>query len=179
MSLVFLYWALIVVMLVGVIGAVVPGIPGPSLILIAIGVWGVATGFAHLGWPIVTVVVVLLLSMLVEFLAGYWGAKRVGASNWSQIGAIVGMIVGVLGLLPALPIGGPLLGLLVGPFLGAFIGEFLYRKDLDLAARTQLSLKASLAVVIGSLIGNVLEGLLALVAVGIFILTTWGQVYGG
>ena len=41
-----LYGILIVVMLVGIVGAVVPGLPGPSLILGAIVVWCIATKFA-------------------------------------------------------------------------------------------------------------------------------------
>ncbi|MDX2099706.1 MAG: DUF456 family protein [Leptolyngbyaceae cyanobacterium bins.59] len=179
MSLVILYWVLIVVMLVGIVGAVVPGIPGPSLILVSILIWGFATGFSGIGWQMAVVVIVLFLSAAIEFLAGYWGAKQVGASNWSQYGAVIGMVFGFLGLLPALPIGGPLVGLLVGPFLGAFVGEFLYRKEMELVPRSKLSLKASLAVVIGSLVGNLIEGILALVAVLIFIFATWGQVYGG
>ncbi len=78
--------------------------------------------------------------------------------------------------MPALPVGGPLLGILFGTMLGAFLGEFLYRKELKMAARLQLSGKVSLAVVVSSLIGNIIEGLLALAAVVVFLLTTWQTV---
>lgn len=178
MSITVLYWIIIAVMLVGVVGAVVPGIPGPSLILGAILVWIFIQGFNVTWVPLITIFVILLLSAGVELLATYWGAKRAGASRWGQIGAIIGLIVGFLGLLPAWLIGGPLIGILVGPLLGAIVAEFLYRRDLPLGERTQQSVKSGLGVVVGSLIGNLIEGLLALVAVGIFIWSTWPQVMG-
>ncbi len=160
-------------MLVGIVGAVVPGIPGPSLILGAILVWGIVQGFSNITWPLVAIFVILILSSGVEFLASYWGAKQAGASKWGQIGAIVGLVFGFFGLLPAWLIGGPLLGILIGPLLGAIIGEFLYRRELELGQRAKQSVKAGVGVVVGSLIGNLIEGLLAIVAVVIFVLSTW------
>ncbi|MGQ4646156.1 DUF456 family protein [Lyngbya aestuarii] len=173
MSLTVLYWLLLALMLVGVIGAVVPGIPGSSLIVVAILVWGVASGFGGLSWAIAVACLVLLLSVAIDFLATYWGAKGVGASKWGQIGAIIGLILGFFGLLPAWLIGGPLLGILVGPLLGAFIGEFLYRRELELEPRIRLASKASLGIVVGSVIGNLIEGMLAFAAVVVFVFTTW------
>jgi uncharacterized protein len=164
-----LYWVLVVVMGVGVIGAVVPGLPGTILIVTAIVIWGIAHGFAGLSIPIAVAVLVLLGNMGVDLLATYLGARQAGASHWGQIGAIVGLFLGILGLLPALPFGGPLLGILIGPLLGAIVGEYLYRRDLNLAV------KAGIGIVVGSLIGNVIQGILAIVAVAVFLVTTWGS----
>jgi uncharacterized protein len=169
-----LYWSLVAVMVVGIIGAVVPAIPGTSLILVAILIWGFVQGsWASIGIPLIVAIAVLIIGIGIDLLASYWGAKRAGASKWGQIGAIVGLIVGILGLLPALPFGGPLLGILIGPLLGAIIGEYLYQRDLKLA------LKAGVGIVVGSLIGNLIQGLLAIAVVGVFLYTTWGQVFGG
>ncbi|QLE55284.1 DUF456 domain-containing protein [Nostoc sp. TCL26-01] len=167
------YWLLIAVMIVGVIGAVVPAIPGTSLILIAIIIWGiVSSSFAAIKIPLVVTVIVLILSIGVDFLAGYLGAKQAGASKWGQIGAFVGLILGFFGLLPALPFGGPLLGILLGPLLGAIIGEYIYRRELWLAV------KAGIGIVVGTLVGNLIQGVLAIAAVAVFIFTTWPQVFG-
>lgn len=179
MSITILYWILIAIMLVGVVGAVVPVIPGPSLILGAILVWTVVQGFANVSWaPFIAIFVILILSSGVQLLATYWGSRQAGASKWGQIGALVGLGLGFFGLLPALPLGGPLLGILLGPLLGAIIGEFLYRRELPLGARTEQSVKAGVGVVVGSLIGNLIEGLLASAAVVIFVISTWSQVMG-
>lgn len=162
-----LYWLLVALMLVGIVGAVVPGVPGTSLILVAILIWGAVAGFSTVGVSLAITIVVLLLSIGIDLLATYWGAKRAGASLWGQVGAIVGLLLGFLGLLPALPVGGPLLGIILGALLGAMAGEFLYRRDIRLAA------KAALGVVVGSLVGNVIQGILALGVVIVFLVTTW------
>ncbi|TVP66230.1 MAG: DUF456 family protein [Nodularia sp. (in: Bacteria)] len=168
-----IYWLLIIVMVVGIIGSVVPGVPGSGLILTSIIIWGVLGGsFGAIKIPLIVTVLVLLLSIGVELLASYLGAKKAGASKWGQIGAIVGLIVGFLGLLPTLPFGGPLLGILLGPLLGAIIGEFIYRRQLWLAV------KAGIGIIVGSLIGNLIQGVLAIAAVVVFVITTWPQVYG-
>ncbi|MEM9087196.1 MAG: DUF456 family protein [Cyanobacteria bacterium P01_F01_bin.53] len=176
MALFILYWALIALMVVGLIGAFVPALPGIGLIVAAVLVWSIATSFASTTWALGTAVVALVLSLGVNYLATYLGAKKVGASSWGQTGAIIGIVVGFLGLLPALPVGGPLLGVLFGTMTGAFLGEFLYRRELKIGARLKLSSTVSLAVVVSSLIGTVLEGLLALTAVVVFIITTWSTV---
>lgn len=165
-----LYWFLLALMAVGIIGAFLPGLPGPILIVVGIIIWGVTQGFTGLGIPILVAVLVLLASTGVDLLAAYWGVKQAGGSRWGQIGAIVGLILGVFGLLPALPFGGPLLGLLFGPLIGAIIGELLYRRDLKRAA------KAGVGIVVGSLIGQLIEGSLAIVAVAVFVFATWSQV---
>jgi uncharacterized protein YqgC (DUF456 family) len=160
-------------MVVGAIGAVVPGIPGTTLILIAIAIWGTVGGFSHVSVALPVAILVLLINIAIDFFASYWGAKRAGASKWGQIGAIVGLMVGILGLLPTLPFGGPLLGILLGPLLGAIVGEFIYRRSLSVA------FKAGIGIIVGSLVGNLIQGLLAIASVVVFLLTTWSQATGG
>ncbi len=53
------------------------------------------------------------------------------------------------------------------------MGEYLYRRDLKLA------FKAGVGIVVGSLVGNLIQGLLAIATVGVFLFTTWSQVVGG
>ncbi|MBD2740594.1 DUF456 family protein [Coleofasciculus sp. FACHB-1120] len=168
-----LYWLLVVLMFVGVVGAVVPGIPGASLILIAIVVWGAVHSFSSVSIALGVAILVLLLSIGVDILATYLGAQQAGASKWGQIGAIVGLVLGFFGLLPAFLVAGPLIGILIGPLLGAIIGEFLYRRDLEFEPRIKLALKAGIGIVVGSLIGNLIQGLLAIAAVSVFLYTTW------
>ncbi|MBF2029380.1 MAG: DUF456 family protein [Oscillatoriales cyanobacterium C42_A2020_001] len=166
-----LYWILVVVMVVGIIGAVVPAIPGISLIAGAAVVWAIATGFPQSALiPMVVAIVILLLGIGIDFLAGYLGAKQAGASKWGQIGAFIGLIFGMLGFLPAVPFGGPLgplLGILLGSAIGAIVGELLYRRDLGIA------LKAALGIVVGTVVGNIIQGVLAFATVVVFLVFTW------
>ncbi|MBE9044457.1 DUF456 family protein [Pleurocapsales cyanobacterium LEGE 10410] len=177
MDLTIIYWIVLALMAIGIVGAVVPGLPGTSLILVAILIWCIATGFTNIGLPLVFIFAVLILSAVVQYIAVYFGAKQTGASKWSQYGAIAGMVLGFVGLLPALPFGGPLVGILFGAVLGAFIGEYVYRKNLNSSQRIKQSLKACVGVVVGTIIGNIIEALLAIVAVAVFIYSTWSLVF--
>jgi uncharacterized protein len=171
-----LYWVLVALMVIGIIGAVVPSIPGPSLILVAILVWCIVTKFAVPLLPLGFIFLALLLSAVVEWLGTYWGAKQIGASKWSQMGMFAGMALGFFGLLPFLPVGGPIAGVLVGGLVGGFIGEFLYRSNLPTPERLQTAGKVTMAIGFGAIIGNLIEVVLAIVAVGIFLWATLPEV---
>ena len=178
MSIVLIYWLLVFLMLVGCVGALIPALPGSSLILIGVIAWGFLNGFASVTVPLIVAVAVLVLSVAIDTLSGIWGATRAGASKWGQIGAIIGLVAGFLGLLPALPVGGPLLGVILGPAIGAFLGEFIYRRALPFVERVKTSGRATLGIILGSLLGNVLQGVLALVATIAFLWSTWGTAMG-
>lgn len=173
-----LYWALILVMLLGIAGAFIPALPGIPLIVGAIVIWGLVKGFAGLWVALGVAIAAFVLGVITDYLSGIISAQRVGASNWGQIGAVVGMLLGLFGFLPALPVGGPILGLIFGTVLGAFVGEFLHRRELPVLKRTQQSFKVGMAIVVGNLIGTLLQGLLALITVVVFIATTWSSLYG-
>ena len=177
MDITTIYWLVLAIMAIGIIGAIIPGLPGSSFILLAILIWSIATAFAVIGLPMILIFTVLILSAGVEYLALYFGSKQSGASKWSQYGAIIGMVMGFVGFLPALPIGGPLIGVLLGAILGAFIGEYLYRSQVDLRDRITQAFKASTGNVIASIIGNVIETLLAAFAVAIFVMSSWSFVF--
>ena len=173
-----IYVALLLMTLVGVVGSVVPVMPGPLLILGA----SIASGFLY-DWNQVTVTlvvssVVLVMCFAIEQLSGIWGAQKAGASHWGQIGSIFGLFLGFFGLLPALPIGGPLVGLFLGPFIGAVVGELLYPRQVPMVDRLKISVKAGVGIVLGSVIGLVIQGLLSLFAAIVFATTTWHLGFG-
>lgn len=176
-GLIVLYWVLLIVMAAGIVGAFVPAFPGIGLIVAAIAIWGAIAGFSQsvliaLGIAIA----IFLITTAIDYLAGYLGAKKVGASSWGQTGAVIGMLLGVLGLLPTLPVGGPIFGLFFGSMIGAFVGEMLHRRDLKLPERFKLGIKVSLAIVVSSLLGNVIAGVLSIVATVVFVVATWPAV---
>ena len=95
------YWigaALLVV--VGLIGLVLPAIPGALLILagLILGAW--AEGFAHVGlWTIAILTVMAGLTYAVDFWATMFGVKKFSASKRAVIGALIGIVAGLfLGL---------------------------------------------------------------------------------
>jgi hypothetical protein len=121
--------------------------------------------------------VILLLGWGADALGLVLGAARMQATRWAYIGSGLGLVAGLVGLLPALPVGGPLVGALVGPLVGAAIGELLTAPTslgpLGLL-RLRRSLLVGLAVVAGMLVSRLAQFILAVVGVLGFVLLTAG-----
>lgn len=141
---------------VGILGTVLPALPGAPLVFLGLLVAAWAEGFEKVGWFTLSVLGVLtLLTFVVDFFAASLGAKRVGASWLALAGAAVGTIVGLFFSIP---------GLILGPFLGAVLGEYAARRNWAQAR------KVGFGTWLGMLIG--VAGKLALIftMVGIFAL---------
>jgi uncharacterized protein YqgC (DUF456 family) len=122
------------------------------------------------GWPPFAVaLLLLLLGWGADALGMLLGAARLKAGRWAYLGAGIGLLVGILGLLPALPLGGPLLGALVGPLLGASLGQLI-----STPSQLVLSLQVGLAVVLGMLVSRIAQALLTLVGIISFVLLSGG-----
>jgi uncharacterized protein len=145
-----LLWWLIVIILfaVGLIGTVVPVLPGTVIILAGAIVHRLMVDDGRsVSWAVIGILIVLtILSYGIDFFGGYIGAKYFGATRWGTIGAIVGAVVGLF-------IG--IVGLLVAPVIGALIGELIAGKRLIDAGRAGW----------GSLLGN-LAAMLGKVGIG-------------
>lgn len=115
-----LWWMLIIfLMVIGLVGTVVPLIPGSVIILAAAVIHRLAFGeAASVGWfTLIALTVLMLLSQALDFLSGSLGAKYFGATRWGAIGGILGGIVGLFFGLPGIFIG-PIVGVLTGELLG-------------------------------------------------------------
>jgi uncharacterized protein YqgC (DUF456 family) len=113
-------------MLVGLVGTVVPLIPGTVLILCG----AVLNYFSlqSIGWgTLIALTVLMLMSQMLDIISGSIGAKWFGATRWGAIGALLGGIVGLFF---------GLLGIFVGPLLGALVGELLGGKGILPAGRS-------------------------------------------
>lgn len=143
--------------LVGLLGILLPALPGTGLIFAGILLYVLYFGVETVG---MTTLVVLggaaLLAILFDYLAAAYGAKRFGGSGWGTLGAILGGLIGVIIL--------NVIGLIVGIFLGAMLGEILGAKRDQSAA-----LKVGLGAVVGFLGGTLLKLLLGLVMIGVFL----------
>ena len=150
-------WLLaILLVLVGIVGAVVPILPGAPLVFLGLLCAAWADHFQKVGWFTLSILGVLtLLSFGVDFLAKTYGAKRVGASWLALAGATVGTIVGLFFNIP---------GLILGPFLGAVAGEWLAVRNLRQAGRV------GLGTWLGMILGVAANLTLIFAMVGIFVL---------
>jgi uncharacterized protein YqgC (DUF456 family) len=139
-----------VLLIAGLLGAVLPVLPGPPLSYIGLLVlhftdrYHFSTSF--LLWWLVIVIIVQVLDYLIPI----WGTKKFGGSKAGVWGSTIGLVVGLF-MGPA--------GIIIGPFAGAFVGELLASKGA----------KDALKAAFGSFVGFLLGTLSKLVVCGFLI----------
>lgn len=149
-----LYVLAALLMLGGLAGAVLPALPGIPMVFGGIWLAAAVDGYRHLGWWWLLIIGVLgTIGVVVDFVAGMLGAKRVGASTRALWGATLGTLVGMFFGIP---------GLLFGPFLGALGGE--------LASGTSVlrSAHVGIGTWVGLLVGTLVKLVISFVMIGLF-----------
>lgn len=144
----------IALMVIGLIGTVLPGLPGVVAIFggMLLAAW--IDDFEKIGIATLVLLGVLTaLAFVIDIVASLLGAKRVGASKLALVGAAVGAIVGLFFGLP---------GLIFGPFIGAVVGEYLTRQQLEQATRV------GVGTWLGLLVGVIAKLALAFTMLGVF-----------
>lgn len=151
-------WLLI---LFGIIGTIVPVLPGTGLVFGGILLYALYFGVETVGMTtLILLGVVAALSFVLDLLASLYGASRLGASKSGLWGSAVGGLLGLLFL--SLP------GLLLGVFVGAIFGEYFLAKKTGEAA-----LKSGIGSVLGFLGGTVLKLILSLAMTVVFAAKIW------
>ena len=152
---VILWTVAVVLIVVGLVGIVVPALPGTVLIFAGLLLAAWSDGFARVSIPTIVVIGVIgAASYGVDFAAAALGAKHLGASKRAMVGAALGTLFGLFLGLP---------GLIAGPFLGAVLGELSAHRDWKRAG------KAGLAAWIGFAIGTAVKVGIAFAMIGIFV----------
>jgi uncharacterized protein YqgC (DUF456 family) len=148
-------WAVAVILVIaGIVGIVLPALPGTILIFAGLLVAAWADDFMRVGPLTLSVIAIIGVATYgVDFVATALGAKHLGASRRAMAGAALGT---VLGLFLGLP------GIIVGPFLGAIAGELTVHRDWKRVG------KAGLAAWIGFVIGTAVKVALAFLMIGLF-----------
>ncbi len=143
----------VVLLLLGVSGTILPLLPGIPLMFVSIAAYGWYEGFNIITPKYICIIAALtVISLIVDYLSTVLGAKYFGSSKKGIWGALLGTFIGLF-LFPPL-------GLLLGPFLGAMLGEYLEMQDIEKAARI------GVGTVVGLFSGMVFKLVLA---IGIFV----------
>ncbi len=106
---------------VGLVGIVVPVLPGGLLVLTAIAVWAVVERSA-VAW--VTLAIAAALFVAAAVIKYTWPARRMREAQVGRTSMVAGAVLGIVGFF-ALPV----LGLVVGFVLGVFLAELAQRRD--------------------------------------------------
>jgi len=118
----------IILFIAGLLGTILPVLPGAILIYGGMLVYGVMTKFATLDANFFLLqALVLVLIFSVDFLAAAAATRRFNGSKQAAWGAILGTILGLIFFGP--------LGIVIGPFLGAVVAELVRGIEINQAIR--------------------------------------------
>lgn len=122
------------VIAIGLVGIVVPVLPGGLVVFLAIAVWAVAVHTAT-SWVVLGVASALFLAG--EVIKYLWPMRRMRRADVSTRSLVVGGILGVIGFFVI-----PVLGLALGFVLGVYLSEYSALRDKGRAwASTKHALK--------------------------------------
>jgi uncharacterized protein len=114
----------ILLMILGIIGCLVPVLPGPPFSFLGLILLHLSR-FGH--FPDSTLIVlggIAVVVTVLDYIVPVWGTKKFGGSKYGTRGATVGLVVGLFL--------GPM-GIILGPLIGAFIGEMIFKDDIGYA----------------------------------------------
>ena len=121
--------------LLGLVGAIVPGIAGPPFSYLAVLILSFADGVEHSVAFLVIMGIIAAVVFVLDYVVPSWGTKKLGGSKAGVRGSTIGLIIGLLITL-VFPIG--FIAVLLGPFFGAYIGEKIHKTPEKLAWRAAL-----------------------------------------
>jgi uncharacterized protein YqgC (DUF456 family) len=136
--LIILGFALLVI---GIIGSVVPMLPGPPLSFIGLllvqwsGYGGFTSEFLWV-WAGITALITVMDYILPSLLA-----RKFGGSRFAAIGSFIGLVIGLIFFPPW--------GMIAGTFLGALAGELIHNRE-NTGQAFKTALGALLAFVVGT-----------------------------
>jgi uncharacterized protein YqgC (DUF456 family) len=110
---------------IGLIGIVVPLLPGTLLVFGAIAVWAVVENNVT-GWVTLGVVAALLaVATLIKYM---WPMRRMRAADVRTLSLVAGAVLGIIGFFVI-----PVVGLVIGFVLGVYLAELANRREQRLA----------------------------------------------
>lgn len=135
----FLLAIAIILIIVGLLGCILPIIPGPPLSFLGLLILHF-TDFAEYTTNFLLILAFIAIVVTVmDYIVPIWGTKKFGGTKAGMWGATIGMIIGMIFLGP--------LGLILGPLAGAIIGESIK------GANNKDAFKAGLGAFFGFLMG--------------------------
>ena len=118
-----------ILVIVGIVGCIIPAIPGPPLSYVGI----ILLHFSQWGGLSVKLLIILgILAVAVtimDFVLPIWTTRKFGGSKRGVWGSTIGLLVGLF-FAPW--------GVIICPFLGAFIGEMTTNNKADKALRSAI-----------------------------------------
>ncbi len=134
---------------VGLVGIVVPLLPGALLVFAAIAVWA-ALEHTVVSWVTLGIVTALIgASTVIKYL---WPARRMRQADVGRWSLVAGAVFGVIGFFVI-----PVLGLVIGFVLGVYLAELALRRDTRRALASTVHAVKGVALSVGVELSGALQ----------------------
>lgn len=152
----------ILMAILGLVGAVVPPLPGPPFSWLALLLLSFYPGAAISNTQLIIMAVFAVVIVILDYALPAIATKKAGGSKAGIWGCNIGLVVSIIGL-PFGPQG--ILGLILWPFLGAFIGELINHNNFNKA------LQSAIGAFTGFLCGTGLKLIYAIIVIFMMVLS--------
>lgn len=154
----------LLLMIIGVLGSVLPVLPGPPLSWIGLLLLHLTSIVPRDNTFLIITLLVAIAVLLLDYIIPAVGTKRFGGSKAGMIGTTLGLVVAIF-----FPVFG-IFGIVIWPFIGAIIGELINKST------GKNAMKAAFGSFFGFLASTLLKFILSVVYFGFFIksLITYG-----
>lgn len=115
---------------VGLVGSVIPGLPGTPLYLVAMLIARFCGDVEMSNLELFVIFILVAVTFAVDFFLPMWTTKKFGGTKAGVYGSIVGLLAGLF--LP-IPIPG---ASIICMFLGAIIGEYIAGQSNEVAVKS-------------------------------------------
>lgn len=140
--------AAICLAIVGIVGAIVPGIAGPPFSYLSLLAVEFVQGVEHSATFLVVMGVIAAVVFALDYVVPVWGTKKFGGSKAGMWGSTIGLLVG---LTLTLFYNFACIAILAGPFFGAYIGERIAKTP------NREAWRAAFGSFVGFLVGTLLK----------------------
>jgi len=150
----------LLLILIGLASLILPFIPGGVPVAwLGLFIFAIDTGFERISIATTVIfLIVMLLTIVIDWFAPMLGAGKIKVSKWGILGAIFGSFLGIFIL--------GYWGVVIGPFLGAVLGE------LTAGTEYKKALRIGLGTLIALIIGMLVKITVVLVMLG-FLIASW------
>ena len=149
-----------ILMLVGIIGSILPALPGPPISWVGILMLYLCEGISINYWILAVTLLIAVIIGILDYIIPAKGTKYFGGSKYGIWGTNIGLVVGIFAPIP--------FGFLIGPFVGALVGELIYNSQ-----EKGRAFKAATGSFIGFLAGTFMKVLVSLLFLGLFFVLVW------
>ena len=127
-----IFWLILggLIIIIGFVGAIFPGIPGPVTSYIGLLICILSTYFSISNNSLLLLGIIAFIITVIDYIIPIYGTKKFGGTRGGVFGSIIGLIIGIIFL--------PGIGIIIGPFIGAFIGEIIAGTQSDKALRSAI-----------------------------------------